>query len=137
MSREILFLGSAILNGAVTEDLNTPLDQTNLNDGLGPDVVRESSPSVLNPNPKTALQDISNTLGQATKARPKKGKSPKAKLKGVSDAARVSKSDLKRSLPPHNEADIQSQKRRVVIPHESLSPETILTVVVPQPRRLQ
>ena len=68
-----------------------------------------------------------------TKVRPKSGKSQKKNTNEESVAARIKKHDLKRSLPPHNEANTQSQKKRAVSPHVFLSLENILVVVVPQP----
>lgn len=117
--------------------MNSLLNQTNLNDGPGPKVVKVCSQSGPNPNPKSPLKDISNTIGIATKMRPKPGKSPKTNTKGELVTVRVKKHNQKRFLPPHDEADTQSQKKRVVSPHVLPSPETILVVAVPQPYHIQ
>lgn len=108
-----------------------------MKNGPGPDGAKESSPSKSYPHLTSPLQNISNTMGPTTKVRPKVGRSPKAKPKGASNIARVSKSDRKLPLPPHDEVDTKSQKRRVVVPHASLTSETFLAVAMPQPRCLQ
>lgn len=100
-------------------------------------MVKVCSQSGPNLNPKSPLKDISNTMGIATQVRPKPGKRPKINTKGELVVVRVKKHDLKRSLPPHDEADTQSQKKIIVSPHVLPSPETILVVAVPQPCRIQ
>lgn len=57
--------------GGVTEALTSSLDQTNLNDGPRPKVVKVCSQSGPNKNPKIPFKDISNTMGIGTKVRPK------------------------------------------------------------------
>ena len=101
--------------------------------GLGLRWLRYAAKVDLTKNPKSPFKDISNTIGIGTKVRPKSGKSPKTNTNEESIAARIKKHDLKRSLPPHDEADTQSQKKRAVTPHVLLSPENILAVAVPQP----
>lgn len=102
-----------------------------------PEVVKVCSQSGPNKNPKIPFKDISNTIGIGTKVRPKYGKSPKTNTNEELIVARIKKHDLKRSLPPHDEADTQSQKKRVVSPHVFLSPKNILTMAVPQPYHSQ